>query len=153
MKKKFAGRLNILCALIYSLLYLGFLFSLIMSIMQGKGAVDSLEALFFTILAAIPCLPVMIPAFFMLVVGREMCSNRETMNRERLLIGITIFIKILLMVIFLGLGVALLLGGGTYFFTYSICMLASTPILLVSWIVDIISLIQDGRRTNYEESV
>ena len=108
MKSKFAGILNLICAVVYTLLYFGFLFVFMLTVLPGEGIVLCMEALFVAILCAIPCAPAMLPAFLTLVVGREMCSNKETLKREKLLIGLTILMKILVAFAFLGFGIALM---------------------------------------------
>ena len=151
MKNKFAGRLNLACAVVYTLLYLGFLFTFIIDFMKGEGIVACLQALFFAILCAIPCLPAMLPGFLTLVVGREMCSNNETMKREKMLIGLTILMKILLFFVFIGMGISFVSGESLYYLIYGLCMLVSVPLFCTSFIVDIVALVKNRNRRQDDE--
>ena len=143
MKNKFAGILNILCGLISIVIYFGFFFTFVMDQMQGEGIVDCLMSVFLGIIGGIPLAFLMFPAFLMFIVGREMISSLETIRTEKLLTGITIFIKILLCLIWGVVGWIFFMRANAYFSTYAILLLLGAVLIGVSWVVDVCALIKD----------
>ena len=104
---------------------------------------DCIISLLLAIVGSRPLSFLMIPAFMMFVVGREMISRSGTLQSEKLLIGLTVCFKILWVFVFGIVGWMLFMGANAYFSVYGIFLIMGALLLCVSWVADICTLIKD----------